>query len=147
LLLMSQVDNEQLQKILGYIQSGRDEGARLLVGGNRVGNKGCASISGGLVIQVVPANYMREGRPFCLCALWTMVCGCVQRESFRCMCAAASETNVAWTLERLVGFVRFFVEPTVFADVTDTMKIAREEIFGPVQSILKFSTIEEVTYS
>jgi len=32
----------------------------------------------------------------------------------------------------------FFVEPTVFADVTDDMRIAREEIFGPVVSILKW---------
>ena len=30
----------------------------------------------------------------------------------------------------------FFVEPTVFADVTPTMRIAREEIFGPVLAIL-----------
>src|SRR6478609_1652158 len=33
----------------------------------------------------------------------------------------------------------FFVEPTVFADVTDDMRIAREEIFGPVVSILRWS--------
>jgi betaine-aldehyde dehydrogenase len=32
----------------------------------------------------------------------------------------------------------FFIEPTVFADVTDDMRIAREEIFGPVVSILKW---------
>jgi hypothetical protein len=32
----------------------------------------------------------------------------------------------------------------VFADVTDDMAIAREEIFGPVQSILKWSSVEEV---
>src|SRR5262249_31402492 len=32
-----------------------------------------------------------------------------------------------------------FVEPTVFADVTDDMRIAREEIFGPVVSILRWS--------
>lgn len=38
----------------------------------------------------------------------------------------------------------FFIEPTVFADVTDEMKIAKEEIFGPVQQIIKFKTIEEV---
>ena len=31
-----------------------------------------------------------------------------------------------------------------FADVTDNMKIAREEIFGPVQSIFKFKTLDEV---
>lgn len=73
-----QVDQDQMEKILSYIQAGRDQGARMLCGGNRVGEKG------------------------------------------------------------------YYVEPTVFADVTDDMKIAREEIFGPVQSILKFSSAEEV---
>lgn len=38
------------------------------------------------------------------------------------------------------------VEPTVFRDVTDEMKIAREEIFGPVQCILKYSSTEEVSW-
>lgn len=38
----------------------------------------------------------------------------------------------------------FFVEPTVFTNVTDQMRIAREEIFGPVMSVLSFSDEEEV---
>ena len=38
-----------------------------------------------------------------------------------------------------------FVEPTVFADVSDDMQIAREEIFGPVISALPFDTLEEAT--
>ncbi|QBF32865.1 betaine-aldehyde dehydrogenase [Thalassococcus sp. S3] len=38
----------------------------------------------------------------------------------------------------------FFLEPTVFADVTDDMTIAREEIFGPVMAVLSFETEEEV---
>ena len=38
----------------------------------------------------------------------------------------------------------YFVDPTVFADVQDSMTIAQEEIFGPVMSIIKFKTIEEV---
>ncbi|WP_171206695.1 betaine-aldehyde dehydrogenase [Ruegeria sp. HKCCA0235A] len=38
----------------------------------------------------------------------------------------------------------YFVQPTVFADVTDNMTIAREEIFGPVMSVLDFETEEEV---
>jgi betaine-aldehyde dehydrogenase len=38
----------------------------------------------------------------------------------------------------------FFVEPTVFADVTDDMRIAREEIFGPVASILRWSDEDDV---
>ncbi|TPI40652.1 betaine-aldehyde dehydrogenase [Mesorhizobium sp. B3-1-6] len=38
----------------------------------------------------------------------------------------------------------FFIEPTVFSGVTDTMRIAREEIFGPVMSVLKFDSEDEV---
>ncbi|XP_046667671.1 aldehyde dehydrogenase, mitochondrial [Homalodisca vitripennis] len=72
------VDGEQHSKILDFIESGKKEGARLVAGGNRVGDKG------------------------------------------------------------------FFIQPTVFADVTDNMRIAREEIFGPVQQLLKFKTIDEV---
>ncbi len=37
----------------------------------------------------------------------------------------------------------FYVRPTVIADVTNDMRIAQEEVFGPVLSILKFDTIEE----
>ncbi|KAL0831458.1 hypothetical protein ABMA28_002259 [Loxostege sticticalis] len=42
-----------------------------------------------------------------------------------------------------VGDKGYYIKPTVFADVKDDMKIAREEIFGPVQSIFKFNTFEE----
>ncbi|KAI4492240.1 hypothetical protein M0802_009930 [Mischocyttarus mexicanus] len=42
------------------------------------------------------------------------------------------------------GNVGYFIKPTVFSNVTDNMRIAKEEIFGPVQSILKFKTLEEV---
>jgi len=73
-----QVDDEQFRKILGYIESGKQQGAKLLCGGKRVGDKG------------------------------------------------------------------YFIEPTVFADVSDDMKIAQEEIFGPVMSIIKFKDINEV---
>ncbi|WP_411890205.1 betaine-aldehyde dehydrogenase [Yoonia sp. SDW83-1] len=38
----------------------------------------------------------------------------------------------------------FFLEPTVFADVTDDMTIARDEIFGPVMSVLDFEAEDEV---
>lgn len=38
----------------------------------------------------------------------------------------------------------FWIEPTVFADVTDEMTIARQEIFGPVMSILTFDDEDEV---
>lgn len=73
-----QIDEEQMIKILGYIESGKKEGASLVTGGKRVGGKG------------------------------------------------------------------YFIEPTIFSDVKDDMTIAREEIFGPVQQILKFSSVNEV---
>lgn len=37
----------------------------------------------------------------------------------------------------------YFVQPTVFADVSMDMRIAQEEVFGPVQSIVRFTTEEE----
>lgn len=73
-----QIDDEQFQKIMGLIQSGKQEGAKLEIGGNRIGTEG------------------------------------------------------------------YFVEPTVFTNVTDDMRIAKEEIFGPVQQIMKFKTMDEV---
>jgi len=74
----AQVDQEQFDKILGYIESGKKEGAKLECGGKRHGDKG------------------------------------------------------------------YFIEPTVFSDVKDNMKIAEEEIFGPVMSIMKFTDIDDV---
>ena len=74
-----QVDDIQFEKVMGYIESGKQEGARLVAGGNRAGDRG------------------------------------------------------------------YFVQPTVFADVRDNMRIAEEEIFGPVMSIIKFKDIDEVT--
>ena len=38
----------------------------------------------------------------------------------------------------------FFVQPTVFSDVRDEMRIAREEIFGPVACVMPFDSFEEV---
>ncbi|KAL6969473.1 aldehyde dehydrogenase (NAD(+)) [Sarracenia purpurea var. burkii] len=43
--------------------------------------------------------------------------------------------------ERL-GSKGYYIKPTVFSNVTDNMLIAKDEIFGPVQSILKFKTLE-----
>jgi betaine-aldehyde dehydrogenase len=71
------VSAAQLDRVLGYIASATQEGARLLHGGERPSDP---ALAGG-----------------------------------------------------------FFVEPTVFVDVTPAMKIAREEVFGPVLSILKWS--------
>ncbi|KAE9597031.1 hypothetical protein Lal_00007399 [Lupinus albus] len=43
-----------------------------------------------------------------------------------------------------LGDKGFYIQPTVFSNVQDDMLIAKEEIFGPVQSILKFKDLDEV---
>jgi aldehyde dehydrogenase (NAD+) len=62
---------------MSYVESGRDEGATLACGGERIGSRG------------------------------------------------------------------YFMRPAVFSDVQDEMKIAREEIFGPVMSVIRFRTLDE----
>jgi len=74
----AQVSQEQVDRIMGYIATGKKEGAKMLTGGNRIGNRG------------------------------------------------------------------YFIEPTIFCDVKDEMKIAKEEIFGPVMNILRFKDANEV---
>lgn len=58
-----------------------------------------------------------------------------KREGARCVLGgeAASPNNVRG----------LFVKPTIFADVTPKMRIAREEVFGPVLSVLRFSDEDE----
>jgi aldehyde dehydrogenase (NAD+) len=73
-----QVDQAQFDKIMHYIDLGRQQGAECLSGGKRFGDRG------------------------------------------------------------------YFIEPTVFGGVTDDMAIAREEIFGPVMSVLKFKNVDEI---
>ena len=73
-----QVDQSQFDRIMGYIESGRIQGATLACGGDRVGNRG------------------------------------------------------------------YFIRPAVFSDVRDDMKIAQEEIFGPVMSVIAFKDLDEV---
>lgn len=43
-----------------------------------------------------------------------------------------------------VGEKGYYVAPTLFADVSDEMKIAQDEIFGPVLSVLRFRDIDEL---
>jgi len=73
-----QVDQAQFDKIMHYIDVGKQQGAQCLTGGQRWGNRG------------------------------------------------------------------YFIEPTLFADVRDDMDIARDEIFGPVLSVLKFKDVDEI---
>jgi len=73
------VDDTQLDRVMGYIERGTEEGARLVTGGSR----------------------------------------------------ALTETG------------GYYVEPTVFADVDNSMEIARDEIFGPVLSIIPFDGQDE----
>ena len=73
-----QVDADQFNKIMSYIDKGKTEGAKCLTGGSRFGNKG------------------------------------------------------------------FFIEPTIFTEVNDEMSIARDEIFGPVMSILPFKNTDDI---
>ena len=54
------------------------------------------------------------------------------------------EGAVCVTGGQRVGDRGFFVEPTVFTGVHDKMAIARDEIFGPVLSVLRFSDIDEL---
>ncbi|MEO0419422.1 MAG: betaine-aldehyde dehydrogenase [Pseudomonadota bacterium] len=58
--------------------------------------------------------------------------------------AEGAELVLGGKLRELPGFERArFVEPTIFTNVSDTMKIAREEIFGPVMSVFEFETENE----
>lgn len=74
------ISQRQMDRVLGYVGIGRDEGATLAFGGERLGGD--------------------------------LGCG-------------------------------YFVQPTVFSDVRNDMTIAREEIFGPVISVIAFDTVEE----
>jgi aldehyde dehydrogenase (NAD+) len=74
------ISKSQMETVLGYIETGKQEGARLVAGGGR------ASVGGG------------KG---------------------------------------------YFVEPTIFDGVSNRMKIAREEIFGPVLSVIPFKSVED----
>lgn len=57
---------------------------------------------------------------------------------------AEGATLVAGGPGRVDGLAKgFYVKPTVFANVTNEMVIAREEIFGPVQVIIGYDTVEQ----
>jgi betaine-aldehyde dehydrogenase len=59
--------------------------------------------------------------------------------------AQASGATLAFGGGRPAGLDRgYFVEPTLFTDVTDDMPIAREEVFGPVMALLSWSDLDDV---
>lgn len=78
----AQINERQVETILNYIEIGKQEGAEVKVGGNRIIKDGLDK-------------------------------GC-------------------------------FVEPTLLTNVTNDMRVAQEEIFGPVAVVIKFDTLEEV---
>ncbi|MHA6622811.1 aldehyde dehydrogenase family protein [Pseudonocardia sp. DLS-67] len=58
--------------------------------------------------------------------------------------AKATGATVAAGGSRPLGLDRgYFVEPTVFTDVTDDMPIAREEVFGPVMAVMGFTDLDD----
>ncbi|MCW6508053.1 betaine-aldehyde dehydrogenase [Lichenifustis flavocetrariae] len=72
-----------------------------------------------------------------------------QREKVLAAIAAGREEGATLLagggIPRLQGLEQgFFVQPTIFADVQDTMRLATDEIFGPVMSILDFEEEDEV---
>ncbi len=90
-------------------------------------------------ISVGPA--MQEGRhigPVVNATQWEKIQGLIQTG------IDEGARLVAGGLGRPEGLNKgFFVRPTVFADVTPDMTIAKEEIFGPVLSIMKFEDEED----
>ena len=67
-----------------------------------------------------------------------------QRDRAADMCAAAQkEGAIAATGGRKMNQPGSFLEPTVFTGVTPEMSIAQDEVFGPVLSVLKFSSDDE----
>src|SRR5262249_48398381 len=59
-----------------------------------------------------------------------------QKEGARLICGGHTMTSSSYGKG-------FFHEPTIFADVTATMRIAQEEIFGPVVSVLRCESLDE----
>ena len=57
--------------------------------------------------------------------------------------SAAAEGAVATTGGSAAAGPGFFIEPTVYAEVTPDMTVAREEIFGPVITILRYTDEDE----
>jgi aldehyde dehydrogenase (NAD+) len=109
------VHESQRETLLGYL---RDEAAKV-----RLGDPSDPATTMGPVVN--QAQYERVQRYIRIGI----------EEGARVVCGGAG---------RPAGFERgYFIQPTIFADVTPGMIIAQEEIFGPVLSVLTYSTVEE----
>ena len=84
---------------------------------------------------------VRPGRPS---RARRSIAGAVRQRSWTTSTRGKKDGAKMLTGGKRVGDKGYFIEPTLFADVKDDMKIAREEIFGPVMSILKFKDVDEV---
>ena len=98
-------------------------------------------------IAVYAAEKFTLGDPLAPSTKLGPLISAAQRERVRGYIRAGSEEGarlVTGGAEAPAGLDRgYFVKPTVFAGVTPTMKIAREEIFGPVLAILTYRDEEE----
>lgn len=131
-----QVSQEQFDKILGLINKGVEEGAKVEVGGKRYGV--CHP-------HTCSESFALSCNPLMPISMTELTCCSLPPYGFQ---TPAWLLYFSWSTEDSVciaGDKGYFVQPTVFSNVTDEMTIAKEEIFGPVQSILKWSTVEEVS--
>jgi len=98
-------------------------------------------------IAVDVAQSLRMGDPRDAATTLGPVANAVQYAKVReCIATGLGEGARLATggLERPAGLAQgYFVQPTVFAEVRNTMAIAREEVFGPVLCILPYGTEEE----
>ncbi len=85
-----------------------------------------------------PCDEANDIGPVAFASHYERVLGHIER-------ATASGATLAYGGSRPAGLDRgFFVEPTLFTDVTDDMPIAREEVFGPVMAMLTWSDLDDV---
>jgi aldehyde dehydrogenase (NAD+) len=84
-----------------------------------------------------PSDPRTEMGPLVSQAQWDRVNGHIQG-------ALAEGATLAYGGKRPEGFPRgFYMEPTIFTDVTNDMTIAQEEVFGPVVTVTRFATEDE----
>ena len=75
----------------------------------------------------------------------TPLISAVQRDKVEAFCTRAEKEGAVRALggRRVDGLAGHFFSPTVYSEVTPEMEIAREEVFGPVLSVMRFQSPEE----